>query len=54
MSLNVDDVNVIKEAISIPTNITVESLVHFAASIGCEIGIVFTMKSEKEEEYDTN
>ncbi len=46
MSLNVDDVNVIKEAITIPTNITVESLVHFAESIGCEIHISFTMKSE--------
>ena len=52
MSLNVDDVNVIKEAITVPTNITVESLVHFAASIGCEISIVFTMKSEGKEKSD--
>ncbi len=49
MLLSVDYINVIKEAISIPTNVTVESLVHFADSIGCEINIVFNMKSENEE-----
>ncbi len=46
MSLNVDDITPV---VRIPTNITVESLVHFAASIGCEIHIVFNMKSEKTE-----
>ena len=37
------------ESITIPTNITVESLVCFAADIGCEVKINFVKKEAKKE-----
>ena len=46
MSLNADD---IAPVVRIPTNITVESLVDFAEAIGCEVDIVLTIKSKKED-----
>ena len=47
MSVNVDD---IAPVVRIPTNITLESLVDFAEAIGCEVDIVFNLKTEKKED----